>query len=160
MPRSRRVPLGLLSTLLALGVVACDSRGSAIREALPEHQRDLFDQGSRVAVPCWACHDFYGNDHKIGPALGGIFGFYFPLVFGTFTVSSYIMITLQGLVYFTAYQAWAHLEDPDKWEHRQWMVYNYMLVFGAFLWRIIFCTLIGSPGMISMRVTLPTSTPR
>ena len=37
-------------------------------------ERKVFDNGSRIASKCWVCHDFYGDDHKIGPPLSGIFG--------------------------------------------------------------------------------------
>ena len=59
------------ATLLALG---CDSRGRAIRDALPEAERQRFELGRETAKPCWVCHDFYERNNKIGPTLAGIYG--------------------------------------------------------------------------------------
>ena len=52
----------------------CDARVRAIRSRLSESERALFDRGAQVSAPCWACHDFYGTQNKVGPYLSGLLG--------------------------------------------------------------------------------------
>jgi hypothetical protein len=74
-------------------------------------------------------------------AVGGFYGFYYPWVHGPFDVSSYIMVTIASILGYTGIQAWRRMRDPDAWEHRKWMVYNFMLVFGAAIWRMVYYAL-------------------
>jgi cytochrome c len=64
----------LLIALTCALLAACDRRGDAIRDSLSPEERVVFDRGARASQPCWTCHDIYGNEHKIGPGLQGVFG--------------------------------------------------------------------------------------
>ncbi len=76
--RSSCVPALARSLLLALSLASlltgCDARVREIRSRLSDQQRVLFDRGARLSGPCWACHDFYGTQNKVGPYLSGIYG--------------------------------------------------------------------------------------
>jgi cytochrome c len=76
-PGSGRLLRLAIGACLALSVAAlpgCDARVREIRQRLPDDQLPLFDRGSQLAAPCWACHDFYGTQNRIGPHLSGLFG--------------------------------------------------------------------------------------
>ncbi len=55
-------------------LVACDSRVREIRSTLSDADLLRFDRGQKLSAPCWACHDFYGTQNKVGPHLTGIYG--------------------------------------------------------------------------------------
>jgi len=67
-----RLPTALLVAALAL--TACDARVREIRAGLTPAERTVFDRGLQLAAPCWACHDFYGEQNKVGPYLFGVIG--------------------------------------------------------------------------------------
>ena len=62
------------AVLLAAPVLTCDARRREIRSRLSGDELALFDRGSRLSGPCWACHDFYGTQNKIAPHLSGLYG--------------------------------------------------------------------------------------
>lgn len=62
-----------MAVLLAAGA-GCDSRAREIRAQLSDQELLLFDRGQKVSSPCWACHDFYTEQNKVGPYLSGIYG--------------------------------------------------------------------------------------
>jgi cytochrome c len=67
--------LGLLAACsLVVAVSACDSRLRETRSRLSGDELALFDRGTRLSTPCWACHDFYGTQNKIAPHLSGLYG--------------------------------------------------------------------------------------
>ncbi len=82
--RSVRRPHPLTSALPVLVALAfmagfpvlegCDSRAREIRSELSDGELLLFDRGQKLSSPCWACHDFYGTQNKVGPSLSGLFG--------------------------------------------------------------------------------------
>ena len=65
--------LVLVCLLLCLQV-ACDSRVREIRSGLSDPELLLFDRGQKLSSPCWACHDFYGTQNKVGPHLSRLYG--------------------------------------------------------------------------------------
>jgi len=69
-----RTWLGLLLALVLSSPTGCDGRARAIKAELSPSEARRFEQGRRVAAGCWACHDLYGANHKIGPYLSGVFG--------------------------------------------------------------------------------------
>lgn len=58
---------------LATGV-ACDSRLREARSELSGDALAVFDRGAALSTPCWACHDFYGTQNRVGPYLSGVVG--------------------------------------------------------------------------------------
>ena len=66
----------LTSALFALliGMLACSGPEREIRERLSTGEREHFDRGRRLSTACWACHDLYGEQNKVGPYLAGVFG--------------------------------------------------------------------------------------
>lgn len=80
-PRPQRPALsgiaGAFAALVLLGVglsTGCDSRAREIRSKLSDRELMLFDRGQKLSSPCWACHDFYGTQNKVGPYLSGLYG--------------------------------------------------------------------------------------
>lgn len=70
-----RVGFALAAAVLAAGLAAgCDSRARDIRSRLSDEELLLFDRGQKLSSPCWACHDFYGTQNKVGPYLSGLYG--------------------------------------------------------------------------------------
>ena len=63
-----------LAVLLAAAVPGCDARDREIRAGLSDEELLLFDRGQKVSSSCWACHDFYGTQNKVGPYLSGVMG--------------------------------------------------------------------------------------
>jgi cytochrome c len=72
--RSRRLLTGVVLVVVAGMLAACDSRVREIRSRLSDAELLLFDRGQKLSSPCWACHDFYGTQNKVGPHLSGLFG--------------------------------------------------------------------------------------
>ncbi len=70
--RASGVVLAVLLHSLALS--ACDGRARAIRSRLSDAELLRFDLGQKLSSPCWSCHDFYGDQNKVGPYLSGVFG--------------------------------------------------------------------------------------
>jgi len=64
----------LASVVLGFGTSACDARMREIRSGLSADELRLFDRGAELSSPCWACHDFYGTQNKVGPHLTGLYG--------------------------------------------------------------------------------------
>lgn len=73
-PRFRRLVAPLALVLAVAALSACDARVRRIRSRLSDQELTLFDRGIKVASPCWACHDFYGTQNKVGPYLSGLYG--------------------------------------------------------------------------------------
>jgi cytochrome c len=71
--RWHRPLLLAVACLLVVGS-GCDSRVREIRSGLSDRDLLRFDRGQKVSSPCWACHDFYGTQNKVGPYLSGVFG--------------------------------------------------------------------------------------
>jgi cytochrome c len=76
---SRKAPLpairiGLVLLLTASALPACDARVREVKARLTPAEIARFDRGRQLAVPCWSCHDFYGEQNKVGPYLSGIVG--------------------------------------------------------------------------------------
>lgn len=55
-------------------VTACAGPEAEIRAQLSERDRETFDRGKSLSTPCWACHDLYGEQNKVGPYLHGLYG--------------------------------------------------------------------------------------
>ena len=70
----KRAATLLVGIVVALDLAGCDSRASAIRAELSPGELRLFDAGRSLSTQCWTCHDFYGEQNKIGPYLSGVFG--------------------------------------------------------------------------------------
>jgi len=69
-----RGALALMAGCLLIGALGCDSRSREIRARLSDQDLLRFDRGQKISSPCWACHDFYGTQNKVGPHLLGIYG--------------------------------------------------------------------------------------
>ena len=61
-------------SLALVAAAGCDGRARAIKAELSPAEVRLFEQGRRAAAGCWACHDIYDTNNKIGPYLSGVFG--------------------------------------------------------------------------------------
>lgn len=72
--RRLRLAIGSALALSAAGLPACDARVREIRSRLSDADLQRFDRGNKLATPCWACHDLYGTQNRIGPHLSGLFG--------------------------------------------------------------------------------------
>ena len=68
-----RLRCALLAVAL-LGGLGCDNRARELRAELSDADLQRFIHGQQLSSPCWSCHDFYGNQNKIGPYLGGLYG--------------------------------------------------------------------------------------
>ena len=73
-PRFRRLVAPLALVLAAAALSACDARVRRIRSRLSGQELILFDRGREVSSQCWACHDFYGTQNRVGPYLSGLYG--------------------------------------------------------------------------------------
>lgn len=73
-PVSFLVAPALLAIALVAALAGCDSRVREIRSQLSDSELLRFDRGQKLSSPCWACHDFYGTQNKVGPYLSGVFG--------------------------------------------------------------------------------------
>ena len=74
-PQLSRFQVLAVAILVVLPALAgCDSRAREIRSRLSDPELLLFDRGQKLSSPCWACHDFYGSQNKVGPSLSGLFG--------------------------------------------------------------------------------------
>jgi len=72
--RGWRRPLANLLACVALFslLVGCDSRAREVKARLTPEGAARFEQGRRVASPCWSCHDFYNEQNNVGPYLVGL----------------------------------------------------------------------------------------
>jgi cytochrome c len=66
--------IGALACAAVSLSAGCDGRAREIRASLAPRELQLFDRGQRLSTPCWTCHDLYGEQHKIGPHLSGVYG--------------------------------------------------------------------------------------
>jgi cytochrome c len=73
-PRLLRLAIPGALVLAIATLSACDAKVRRIRSSLSDQEIVLFDRGRQVASPCWACHDFYGTQNKVGPYLSGLYG--------------------------------------------------------------------------------------
>jgi cytochrome c len=64
----------MICLALASSISACGGPEPEIRARLSEREREIFDRGKRLSTPCWACHDLYGEQNKVGPYLSGLYG--------------------------------------------------------------------------------------
>jgi cytochrome c len=68
------VAVAALALIFLFAFVSCDSRVREIRSRLSDAELLVFDRGQKLSSPCWACHDFYGTQNKVGPHLSSLYG--------------------------------------------------------------------------------------
>jgi hypothetical protein len=81
-------------------------------------------------------HRWFGRIYLVGVCIGGVSGLYMAFLAYGGLIAKLGFATLAMLWLFSAFMAYQHIRGKEVQQHKEWMIRNYAITFGAVTLRL------------------------